>query len=299
LQNLRPDSVHVMVPSLGYGRGWAPHLILGWLAENLPTCQRVLTLHEYAMYSPLGRWRLQGALRAAHKVVCTNHRDRRVLRHRQALPGKVRVIPLGSVVAPTARSQRPDVFSGSSRRLVHFGTVMPNKGWETLLPAWQQLQQGGGAWQLEAVGALEPEQYAYHAAVAREIERRGLSAAVHFTGYLGHQQVRAAFKNSLGVAVLPFHGGAALNRSSLVTALCAGLAVVSTRPAQPLEGLRHGEHFWLVEPGDPRGLAAGIRRVAQDAQLRRHLQAGARRAAQRFAWPRIAAQTLGLVRGAS
>ncbi|NTV52821.1 MAG: glycosyltransferase [Candidatus Firestonebacteria bacterium] len=295
LQALKPDSVHLMYPSLGFGRGWAPNLILGYLAKRLPTCARVLTLHEYAMFSKLGRWRLRPALVAAQVVVCTNHQDRRALRRERELRARVRVIPLGSAVAPDPSASRAVKFNHRAATCVTFGTVMPNKGWETLLRAWQGLRRETAGLKLAVVGALEPERYAYHARVAREIKALDLSQDIRFTGYLAPADVQRVFKNSLGLAVMPFQPSALLNRSSLVAALCAGLAVVTTRPAQALEGLRHGENIWLVTPGDPAALAEGVRRVAADKLLRQRLQSGALRAARRFAWTRIARQTLALV----
>ena len=295
LQSLKPDCAAVMYPSLGYGRGLAPNFILGWLGKKFPACGRLLILHEYAMFSWLGRARLRPALAAAQAVVCTNHRDRRALRRHRLPKGRVRVIPLGSAVAPAADPSAPATFTSRSR-CVHFGAVMPNKGWETLLAAWQQLQGTGSKLQLEAIGALEPVRYAYHARVARDIARRCLFPGIRFTGYLPEEEVRKKFKNSSGVAVMPFRRGAQLNRSSLVAVLSAGLAVVTTRPPQALEGLRHGEHYWLVAPDDPQGLAEGIRQVSAEPKLRSRLQAGARQAAKRFAWARIARQMLSLAR---
>jgi glycosyltransferase involved in cell wall biosynthesis len=290
LQALQPDSVQVMYPSLGYGRGWAPNLILGWLAKHMPACGRILTLHEYAMFSWLGQWRLRPALAAAQAVVCTNHLDRRALRRIKP----ARVIPLGSAVAS---GQGPvSFFSAGPRAVVHFGTVMPNKGWETLLPAWNLLRAQGCTLALDVPGELETGRYAYHRRIEKLIRQAGLPGQVRFLGYLPPSGVRRAFAQSCGMAVLPFRGGARLNRSSLVAALAAGLAVVTTRPPQPLEGLRHGKNIWLVEPGDAGALAAGVRRLAEDPRLRRRLQAGARRAARRFAWPRIARQMLALFR---
>jgi glycosyltransferase involved in cell wall biosynthesis len=296
IQALAPACVLVMYPSLGYKRGWTPGVILNWLARQVPACGRVLILHEYAMYSFLGHWRLRPALSAAHAVVCTNHHDRRALRGWLSPARKVQVIPLGSAVAPLRGPAAIKVFSANSRSCAHFGMVMPNKGWETLLAGWRILLQSGAGLKLDVAGVLEPDRYAYHARVARAIRWLGLSKDIRFTGYLAADQVHTVFKRSLGVAVMPFRHGAQLNRSSLVAALAAGLAVVTTRPGNILEGLRAGENIWLVKPDDPQALAEGIRRVTGDRQLRQRLQAGARRVAKRFAWEGIARQMLKLVR---
>lgn len=48
----------------------------------------------------------------------------------------------------------------------------------------------------------------------------------------------------------------------------------------------------LVEPKDPQALALGLVRVLADRDLRARLGAEGRVSAQRFAWPRVAAQVL-------
>jgi glycosyltransferase involved in cell wall biosynthesis len=250
----------------------------------------IVTLHEYAQYTGWGRLRLWPTLALAHGVICTNHRDRRSLRRSGF---RARVIPLGSNVGPFRTPRRSSAQRRRAAvRLLHFGTVMPNKGWEVLLPAVRRLRAEGRDVGVQVVGSLEPDYYAYHRRVSDVIAAAGLSGQIQFTGYLSAERAAAALQDAeTRVGVLPFTDGASLNRGSLIALLAHGLAVITTRPAKPLEGLRHGQHYWGVAARDPAALAEGIKRVLDDPQLAAALRAGARAAAARFAWPRIARLT--------
>lgn len=290
---LRPDIVHLQYPSAGYGRGLAPNLLFGWLRLLGSAARCVLTVHEYQQYTLLGKLRLWPALALAQAVICTNHADRRAVRAFQPrVRNRLRVIPLGSSVGHDLQA-RSGLKTGRGRRfwLAHFGTVMPNKGWEILLPALSLLAAEKVPVGLKVAGSLDPGRYAYHAQVAQEIKSRGLEGRVVFSGYLPPPDVGRVLRESCGLAVQPYTRGASLNRSSLVAVLAHGLAVMTTRPGRPLEHLRHGQEYWCVEP-TPAALAQGIKDLLSAPSLVARLQAGARRAARRFAWSKIAGATL-------
>jgi glycosyltransferase involved in cell wall biosynthesis len=288
IDRIEPDVVHLQYPSECYGRGLAPTLLLPWLRWRRPRIKRVITLHEYSIFSRLGQIRLWPALAAADAIICTNHQDRRLLKQRlPGLAGKVRVIPLGSSLGHGA----PTAWSGKGREwLAHFGMVMPNKGWETLVAAILNLVQSGRDVGVLVVAELQPEKYAYHRQVQNLIATAGLADRIRFTGYLEAEEACLRFR-SCRIAVAPFQAGARLNRSSLVALLAQGLAVVTSQPSQPLEGLRHGIHYWTVVADDATALAEGIRNLLDHPELIFGLQRGAVAASPRFAWPRLAAMT--------
>jgi len=297
LARLRPDLVHVQYPTSAYGRGAAVILLLPLAALFFPRMRRVVTLHEYGMYSFWGRLRLRGVLAGAQAVICTNRQDRRCLREERSAARKIiRVIPLGSNVGP----DRPGGgFAHGSVRplgegtiwLLIFGTLTANKGWESLLTALQRLRAQGREIGVRFLGELLPAGHPFHRRLAERIRDCDLEDAIRSTGYLSPERIGTLVRVSSGIAVLPYTGGASLNRGSLVAMLAHGLAVITTQPARRLEGLVHGRHYWGVEPDSPDALADGICRVLDDPALAVRLQAGARVAADRFAWPRIATLT--------
>ena len=109
------------------------------------------------------------------------------------------------------------------------------------------------------------------------------------------EQVSASFAAS-DICVLPYRDGASYRRGSLMAALAHGMPIVTTEPQAPQPWLEHGENVWLVPPADAEALAAGCRRVAEDAALRERLARGARELHTHFSWPEIAARTLEVYR---
>jgi phosphatidylinositol alpha-1,6-mannosyltransferase len=80
---------------------------------------------------------------------------------------------------------------------------------------------------------------------------------------------------------------------SLVEASACGLAVVGGRSGGVPDAVRDGETGILVDPEDPRAVAAGITELLGDAERRRRLGAAGRRAVETFYnWDRVAADLI-------
>jgi glycosyltransferase involved in cell wall biosynthesis len=76
-------------------------------------------------------------------------------------------------------------------------------------------------------------------------------------------------------------------------AMACELPVITTRAGALPELVSDGENGILVEPGDVAALAASIRRLIEDEDLRRRMgQAGREIAQRRFNWEQAARQTL-------
>ncbi len=290
LQPLHPDVVHVQYPSTGYGRALGINMLFILLKLMLPHVQRVITLHEYEVFSWKGRLRLWLTVKTAHKVICTNHHDATLLKKRMPRL-KLQVIPIGSNVGEKNQAQQPLPANGEVMQLLHFGTVMPNKGWATMIAALEALAARGLQARLTVMSSLEGKAYLYHQEVASMIERSSVAAWIRFTGYLDEAALAALAGND-DIVVLPFSNGLRLNRGSFVAMLAYGKAIITTEPPFEIEGMAHGQICWMVPPGDAATLAETIIRLWHDPQTRRQLRARAAVAAKRFAWPVIAQKTL-------
>jgi glycosyltransferase involved in cell wall biosynthesis len=74
--------------------------------------------------------------------------------------------------------------------------------------------------------------------------------------------------------------------------LAAGVPIVATDLPSLREIVTHGETAWLVEPGVPKSLAAGIDRVLRDPGLASRLSENATRHVRQYTWDRRVAQIL-------
>ncbi|MFC6795410.1 glycosyltransferase family 4 protein [Halobaculum halobium] len=104
---------------------------------------------------------------------------------------------------------------------------------------------------------------------------------VVFTGAVDHGEV-AHYYTAADVFCLPSHHESfgMVN----IEAMACGTPVVSTRIDAIEEYLVDGKNGLLVPPGDVDGLAAALRRLADDASLRERLGRNARETASQFSW---------------
>ena len=103
---------------------------------------------------------------------------------------------------------------------------------------------------------------------ARAAELNFSDEAIRFTGYADYDTVPDLFR-AADVFVSPTYAEGFSN--TILEAMAAGLAVVSTHSVGVSDCLRDGENGLLVQPGDVAALADALARVIQDEPLRRRL----------------------------
>jgi glycosyltransferase involved in cell wall biosynthesis len=229
---------------------------------------------------------------ASQRIICTNQHDRaNVKSFHPSCDERLEVIPLASSMGSLATESMvaAEKYSLPDARkiwLLNFGTIMPNKGWETLLAALRILKDEDRKIGLLVAGELQPGKYAYHKIIQNKIRELKLEACIHFTGYFPAEQAPSIL-TACPIAVQPYNAGLSLRRSSFIALLAYGRAIVTTDPMYLLENVRHGHSFWGVIPNDPQALAEGIRHVLDHPEVMQRLMAGARQAAPYFSWQRV------------
>jgi glycogen(starch) synthase len=103
---------------------------------------------------------------------------------------------------------------------------------------------------------------------ARAAELNFSEAEIRFTGYADYDTVPDLYR-AADVFVSPTYAEGFSN--TILEAMAAGLAVVSTHAVGVSDCLRDGENGLLVQPGDVPALADALARVITDAPLRRRL----------------------------
>lgn len=127
--------------------------------------------------------------------------------------------------------------------------------------------------------------------------RHGVAARVTSTGHLPQDAVGAHLR-AADIAVLPATNAYG-NPMKLVEYLAAGTAVVAPRQATVTELCTHDRTAWLFTPDDSAALAAALRTVAHDDDLRRRLARTAATAAAALRWDRQAARLVAGMRAAA
>ena len=144
----------------------------------------------------------------------------------------------------------------------------PRKGGDVLLAALDRLRAAGVPFRACLLGG--GRQLAEERALAREL---GLGGQVDLPGEVPDPY---SHLERADVFVLPSRSEQS-GSLALLEALQAGRAIVASRVDGIPEDVDDGASALLVEPGDPRALAAALSRLLGDPGLRRRLAFGARR----------------------
>lgn len=160
--------------------------------------------------------------------------------------------------------------------IIYVGRIEKNdendKGVEYLIEAMTRLQQH----KLLIVGD-GPER--------RRLEEMARGLPVEFAGNVPHAQVTELLLSS-GVFAFPAVYGEGLP-NAVLEALSVGLPVVATTSSK-LEGIvRDGETGFLVEPKNPEQMAARLRQVLEDGELRMMMSENCLREAEKYSWDEV------------
>jgi glycosyltransferase involved in cell wall biosynthesis len=268
----------------------------------------VTTFHDllppylFPKAGPVRGW-VTGAL-ASHSdaVITTNERDLERLSIERRLGRRVTMIPIGSnlpdVTDVNREQARRDLGleDGDVVAIGFFGFLTEDKGVEVLLQAlagrtWKESTSlviiGGGLAATDIANRPYLEWF--------EQALKACSVPVIETGFLPPADAAGAL-HAMDVVVLPFRHGASLRRGTLVAAIRAGATVLTTDPEsdESLAPLVGGETMWLVPPGDPDALRAGLATVIGDRSLRQQLATNARIRGNEFDWNAIAERHINL-----
>lgn len=294
--DFKPDVLHIHVPNTS--AFWAllsPAArrlpwIVHWHADiPLDSRRRALRL-AYRIYRP---WE-QALLRRAQAVIATSRAYADSSAALAPWREKVRVIPLG--LPPSSdpsghllpAGEGKALWPGSGLRLLAVGRLSYFKGFDVLLRALAQVPDAN----LVLIGDGECSRDLRK--LAREL---GVEARVNFVGRIdmdatGQALLESAY-TSADVFCLPSTERAESFGLVLLEAMRAGKpAIASDIPGSGVGFVvRDGETGLLVPPGDINALAAAIRMLAADANLRQRLgEAGRQRFQQEFRLDRIVPQ---------
>jgi glycosyltransferase involved in cell wall biosynthesis len=204
---------------------------------------------------------------------------------RRGIPGRlISVLPPGCDTAPP--SQRvPDLRHGRRIAVLSVGNWVKRKGLLDLLDAVALLPPDAITVHLVGDRGVEPR---YAERVRSRLADPALTDRVVVHGPLSQSAVTALYRAADAFALTSYREPYG---TVYAEAMAAGLPVVGWRAGNLPHLARDGIEGCVVEPGDVPALAAALRRLADDADLRLQLaRAAARRAATFPTWEETAAR---------
>lgn len=209
-------------------------------------------------------------------------------------PARVRAVHHGVPATPAPGTGPlpgwPALPPGTDRYLLAVGTVEPRKDYPGLLAAFDEVAADLGDLALVVAGPDGWGTDAFAAALAATAHRR----RVVRLGYVPDERLGPLLAGAAAVAYPSVYEGFGLVP---LQAMAAGVPVVTTAAGAIPEVV--GEAAVLVPPGDPAALAAGLRRVLDDADAAAALVAAGRRRLTSFTWEACAAGLADLYRAAA
>ncbi len=308
LHETQAKIVHVQYQTGAYGMHPAINFLPRRIGNQHSSIPLVTTFHDllppylFPKAGPIRDWVTKVLASSSDAVIVTNDQDLERLTIQYRLGRRVVMIPIGSNLPDADDFDRAEV-----RRKVglddetdiavgFFGFLTEDKGVDLLLQALGNVSFPRPARLVIIGGGLAATDVAnrhYLEWIQRQIKECPIPVVE--TGFLPPQDAAATLR-SMDIVVLPFRHGASLRRGTLIAAIRAGATVLTTDPEfdESLAPLIGGETMWLVPPGDPEALAAGISMLLSDASLRERLANQALAQGKDFDWNTIALRHIGL-----
>lgn len=223
--------------------------------------------HSISMIPALQRESRHAARHARFFAVVSEHL-KRYFTEELGIPAEgVIVVPNGVDTERFSPGPNTGTAPSGSVRLISVGRLVDAKDYPTLFAAAATLRAEGREFSLSIVGDGD-----LRANVEANVARSGLNDTVRLLG--NRTDVGSLLQSSDAFVLSSRREGLPV---SVLEALATGLPVVATKVGAIPDVVNDGENGLLVPPGDPQALAAAIRRLLDDAPLRRLIGETARR----------------------
>jgi phosphatidylinositol alpha-mannosyltransferase len=281
-----PYGASVLTKELKYGGYDVVHVhevnapVVSWVAAEFWNGPLVATLHTYTKNpfsshlaaTVLGARRLYNK---AHVKIAVSEASRWT--QERFYGGRYRIIPNGVDMAAAWSGPKP---ASEELRLLFFGRAEDRKGLPVALRAFEALRGTGIRARLTVAGATPDEVEPYL------LDDEGVEVA----GRVSDQE-KWRLMHEADLLVAPSLGGESFGMV-LTEAFASGTPVVASDIAGYRDVVSDGVEGVLVRAGDPAALGEALHALALDPARRERMGQAARRSAERFAWPHVAAEVM-------
>ena len=266
-----------------------------------PGMRTVLSVHDFAYhrcadaFTPRSlryyRRLREDAHRAAFVTTLSESSRQDAIRLLELPPERVKTVYAGVDLARFAAEVPPQAVERArshhgirSPSLLFLGNLNPKKNIGTLIEALGRLHWDGQA-SCQLILAGKPT--AHRDALEAAIRRHGLQAQVRFVGFVPDEDLPLLYRAVDALVFPSLFEGFGL---PVLEAMACGTPVVASNTSSLPEVA--GDAALLVDPLDAGAMAAAIRRLLEDAALRRELIARGLQRARAWSWERAAQRVL-------
>jgi glycosyltransferase involved in cell wall biosynthesis len=204
-------------------------------------------------------------LRLLHGAICPSEETAAALGAYGVAAARIAIVPPGTAKPAAAR---PASRQAGPARLLSVASVTPRKGHLVLIGALARLTEWD--WRLRCIGSLTRDPAAV-TALRQAIAQHALADRVTLVGERPPSELAAEYQAADCFVLPSFHEGYGM---AFAEALSHGLPVIAARAGAVPRTVPESAGL-LVPPGDVAALAAALRRVIAEPELRRRLAVGA------------------------
>lgn len=256
-----------------------------WAFARFP-CQKITAFHT--LWGK-GVDRLVGLLIlwGSSKIIATNSEITTILKkHLPFFLKKTCWIPIASAIDPNRRQAQKNRLSMPV--ISYFGMLYPGKGLYLILDVLEELKKRGRRFAFKFIGGEIIYHKSYAAQLEDDIKKRKLKGMVETLGLIPAAEVSEWLANSRFV-FLPYDSGLSDRRSSLMTALVHGKAILSSAPVVTMPFFENGVNVLWPDQPTVANYSRLIEQMLEDDELVDRLERGAKKLSQNFRWDKIAA----------
>ncbi len=238
------------------------------------------------------RYDIGTAIRAQDAIAVLDNRDREWVRQ---FFGKEATVVRSGLDLPRFPYRPLPPIKDKKLNLLAVGILFPHRRFEDLITAVKMLSQRGYRTFCTIVGGYSPRDPYFEKLIALRSDL-GLQEAVRFAGVVSESELVRYYQES-GAFVFPCH----LQSWGMAVfeAMACGTPAIVSRSAGAHEVLTDGVNAFLIEPKDPRGIAAAVEELISNPALYMQISRNGRAFVEKhISWPQYADAMLELFNAA-